>query len=262
MTGYDLALRILIALPAGLAVGSFLTVAITRAPMGESLVRPRSRCPSCGAAIRPSDNVPVVSWLALRGRCRACGSRISPVYPLTELVCGGLFVAVALRFEDPWRVMLLAPFVALLVAVTVIDVRHRMIPNALLYPALLLTAPYVVVADLLGGSLDAVRAGVGFLAYGGGLLLVALVAPGGMGMGDVKLAALVGLALGGLGLSSVGVAAGAGILIGGVAAIVALVAGRGRKSSLPFGPSIAAGAILSVFAGPQLADLYLRLVGA
>ena len=106
---------IVIALVLGLAFGSFMTVAIHRVPAGESLVRPRSRCPSCGGPIRSADNIPVISWLMLRGRCRACGVRISPVYPLTELACGGLFVAVALVYEDPWRAVLLAPFAGLMV---------------------------------------------------------------------------------------------------------------------------------------------------
>lgn len=261
MTGDDVALRVLIALPLGLVFGGFLTVAIHRLPVGESLSRPRSRCPGCGAQIRTVDTVPVVSWLLLRGRCRSCRARISPVYPLTELVTGALFVAVALTFEDPWRVVLLGPILGLLVAVTVIDWRHKIIPNRLVYPATVVTAVYVVVADLAGGQLDALRAGIGFLAYGAGLLIVALISPRGMGMGDVKLAALVGLTLGGLGLAFVAVAAGAGILIGGVAAIVAVIAGAGRKSALPYGPAIALGTAVAVFAGAELADAYLRLVG-
>ena len=262
MTGYDVALRILIALPLGLVFGSFLTVAIHRLPEGESLLRPRSRCPSCGSQIGAADNVPVVSWLLLGGRCRSCGARISAVYPLTELASGVLFVAVVLRFEDAWTAVMLAPFLGLLVAITVIDWRHRIIPNRLVYPAILLAAPYVAVADLAGGGLDAPRAGIGFLVYGMGLLIIALISPRGMGMGDVKLAALVGLCVGGLGLRYVGVAAGAGVLIGGVAAIVALAAGAGRKSALPYGPAIALGAGVAVFAGAELGEAYLRLIGA
>lgn len=262
MTGFDVALRILIALPTGLVFGSFLTVAIERLPRGESVVRPRSRCPTCRSPIRNVDNVPVASWVLLRGRCRACGVRIPPVYPLTEVASGGLFVAVALRFQDPWTAVLLAPFLGLLVAITAIDWRHKIIPNRLVYPAMAICAPYVALADLAGGGINALRAGLGFLAYGGGLLIVALISPRGMGMGDVKLAALVGLALGGLGLRFVGVAAGVGVLVGGAAAIVALAFGAGRKSALPYGPAIAVGAAVAVLAGSELADAYLRLVGA
>ena len=135
MTTSDVLLRLAIALPFGLVFGSFLTVAIHRVPAGESLVRPRSRCPSCGTPLRNVDNIPVVSWLALRGRCHACRARISSIYPLTELAYGGLFVAVALVYEDPWRAILLAPFCGLLVAISVIDIRDYQIPNVLVYPA-------------------------------------------------------------------------------------------------------------------------------
>ena len=261
MTGYDVALRVLIALPFGLAFGSFLTVAIHRIPAGESLVHPRSRCPSCGTTLRNVDNIPVVSWLVLRGRCHACGAKIGVVYPLTELACGGLFVAVALRFEDPWAAVLLAPFLAFLVALSVIDIRTKKIPNRLVYPATVAAALFIVVADLAGGELNAVQGGIGFLAYGLGLLIVALISPKGMGMGDVKLAALIGLVLGSLGLRFVAVAAGVGILLGGVGAIVALVAGASRKTGIPFGPFLAAGAAISVFFGGAIADAYLRLIG-
>ncbi len=258
----DTAIRLIIAIPFGLVFGSFLTVAIHRLPAKESLIRPRSRCPSCGAQLRNVDNIPVVSWLLLRGRCRGCGVRISVVYPLTELATAGLFVAAALVFDDPWVAVLMAPFLGILVAVAVIDVRHRIIPNGLMYPSLVIAPVYLIVARLAGAPLDLGRAGIGFLAYGGGLLLIALIAPRGLGMGDVKLAAVSGAVLGALGLRYVAVAAGVGILVGGVAAIVALVAGASRKSALPYGPSLALGAAAAVLAGRQIADAYLRLIGA
>ena len=145
MTTSDVLLRLAIALPFGLVFGSFLTVAIHRVPAGESLVRPRSRCPSCATPLRNVDNIPVVSWVALRGRCHACHARISPIYPLTELACGALFVAVALVYEDPWQAILLAPFCGLLVAISVIDIRVYRIPNVLVYPAVLVSAAFIVV---------------------------------------------------------------------------------------------------------------------
>src|SRR4029453_60940 len=277
MTTSDVLLRLAIALPFGLVFGSFLTVAINRVPAGESLVRPGSRCPGCRAPLRNVDNIPVVSWLALRGRCHACHARISPIYPLTELACGGLFVAVALVYEDPWRAILLAPFCGLLVAISVIDIRVYRIPNVLVYPAVLVAAAFIVVGDLAGGHLDALRGLLGFLAYGVGLLVVPLIAPGGMGIGDVKLAGLIGLVLGSIGLGLVGVAAGAGGLVGGGGggvgllrggartggggAIVAPTAGGNRKTRVPYGPFMAAGALLSVFVGQQIADAYVRLLG-
>jgi leader peptidase (prepilin peptidase) / N-methyltransferase len=250
---------IVIALVLGLAFGSFMTVAIYRVPAGESLVRPRSRCPSCGAPIRTTDNIPVISWLLLRGRCRACGVRISPVYPLTELACGGLFAAVALVYEDPWRAILLAPFAGLMVALSVIDIRHRRIPNRLVYPAVVIAAAVIVAGDLAGGGLDVLDAGIGLFAYGLALLIIALISKG-MGMGDVKLAGLIGLVLGSIGLDLVAVAAGMGILLGGVGAIVALLAGADRKSAIPYGPYLASGAVIAVFVGRQIADAYLNLL--
>jgi leader peptidase (prepilin peptidase) / N-methyltransferase len=258
----DTAIRLIVAIPFGLVFGSFLTVAIHRLPAKESLIRPRSRCPSCGAQLRNMDNVPVFSWILLRGRCHSCGARISVVYPLTELGTAGLFVAAALVFDDPWVAVLMAPFLGILVAVAVIDARHRIIPNGLMYPSLAIAPVYLIVARLAGAPVDLGDAGIGFLAYGGGLLLIALISPRGMGMGDVKLAALVGVVLGTLGLRYVAVAAGLGVLVGGVAAIAALVAGANRKSALPYGPSLALGAAAATLAGREIADAYLRLFGA
>lgn len=260
MTSPEIVFRIVVALLLGLVFGSFLTVVIYRIPAGESVLRPRSRCPSCGTPLRSVDNVPVVSWLLLGGRCHTCGANISAVYPLTELATGVMFVGVALWFSDPWQAALLAPFLGVLVAISVIDIRHKKIPNRLVYPSVVLAAAFIVVADLAGGGLDARSALVGFLAYGLGLLVIAVIAPRGMGMGDVKLAALIGLMLGSVGLESVAVAAGAAVLFGGVGAIVALLGGASRKTGLPFGPFMAAGAAVATFAAEPIADAYLRLV--
>ena len=252
--------RVVVAAPFGLLFGSFLTVAVYRLPRGESLVAPRSRCPSCGRQLRAIDNVPLVSWLFLRGRCHFCRARISAIYPLLELASGALFAGVALRLDDPWVAVLVAPFSALLVAISVIDIRTKKIPNRLVYPALLVSAGFLVVARLAGADVDLIRAGVGFLALGGGFLLIALIVPKGMGMGDVKLAALIGLVLGSQGLALVGVAAGVGVLLGGVGSIVALLAGASRKQAIPFGPFLAAGALVAVFAGSEIASRYLDLM--
>jgi leader peptidase (prepilin peptidase)/N-methyltransferase len=260
MTAADVALRLLVAVPLGLAFGSFLTVVIHRVPEGESVVSPRSRCPRCGTELRNRDNIPVLSWVLLRGRCRSCGEPISAVYPLVELACGGLFAAVALLRDDVWAAALLAPFLAILVAISIIDIRHRRIPNRIVYPAIVVSAAFIAVADLAGSDLSLPDAAIGFAAYGGVLLVVALVSPRGMGMGDVKLAALIGLVCGSLGLEHVAVAAGVGIVLGGIGAIVALAAGATRKSALPFGPFLAAGAVVSVVAGEAIADAYLRFV--
>jgi leader peptidase (prepilin peptidase) / N-methyltransferase len=251
-------LRIAVAFPLGLVFGSFLTVVTHRVPKGESLVAPRSRCPVCGTRLRNADNIPLVSWLLLRGRCRSCGARISPMYPLTELATAGLFVAAALTFDRVWVAVMMAPFLGLMVALAVIDIRHRIIPNRVVYPSLLAFAAYILIVGLAGGGLDVIRAATGLLAYGGVLLLVTIVSPKGMGMGDVKLAAFIGLVLGSLGLRYVTVAAGAGILLGGVGAIVALIAGASRKNAIPFGPFLAAGAVAGAFLAPQISSFYLR----
>jgi leader peptidase (prepilin peptidase)/N-methyltransferase len=254
----DVWVRVLVALPLGLAVGSFLTVAIHRIPAGESLMHPRSRCPNCGTEIANRDNVPVVSWLLLRGRCRACGGRISPVYPLTELATGALFVATTLTFRDVWIAAMLCAFLALMPAITMIDVGHRIIPNKLTYPSLVGFPIYIAVAWLLGADLDPVRAAIGFVAYGGGLFVVAVVS-GGMGFGDVKLAGVIGVVLGALGLGYVGVAAGAALVLGGLGGVIALLLGRSRKDAIPFGPYMALGAMVAVFFGERLAAAYLGL---
>lgn len=260
MTAVEIWFRVAVFLPLGLVFGSFLTVAIHRVPAGESLVRPRSRCPACETQIRGIDNIPVVSWVALRGRCRSCGVRIPAVYPLLEVGTGALFVATALRHPDPWRAALLAPFLGVLLALSVIDARTKRLPNRIVYPSLAIAAVYLPLARLGGGAVDLIGAGMGLLAYGGALLIVALMSPRGMGMGDVKLAGLIGLTLGALGLRYVAVAAGLGILLGGVGAVAALLAGASRKQAVPFGPFLAAGAALAVFVAPQAAAVYLDLI--
>jgi leader peptidase (prepilin peptidase)/N-methyltransferase len=167
-------------------------------------------------------------------------------------------VGASLAFRDVWVAALMAAFLAVLLAVSAIDLRNRIIPNRIVYPSVLVAAAAVLAIDLAGGPLDILHALIGLAAFGGGLLVIALISPRGMGMGDVKLAGLIGLVVGSLALSRVAVAAGAAILIGGVAAIVALALGRGRKSALPFGPSLALGAAVAVFAGAQIAHAYLH----
>jgi leader peptidase (prepilin peptidase)/N-methyltransferase len=252
----DAWIRAIVALPFGLVLGSFMTVAAYRLPKGESVVRPRSRCPACGAEIGARDNIPVFSWLLLRGRCRRCGERISIEYPLLELATAGVVVLAAIRYPDPWQAVLVAGLLALMPGIALIDLRHRIIPNRLTYPALLLFVPLILLAWAVGDAVDPVRAGLGLLLYGGVLFIVAAIS-GGMGMGDVKLAALIGLVLGSLGLRFVGVAAAAAIVLGGLGAIVALAMGRGRKSAIPFGPYLAVGAVVAGLWGEPLASWYI-----
>jgi leader peptidase (prepilin peptidase)/N-methyltransferase len=253
----DAWLRALVAFPFGLVVGSFMTVVVARVPAKESLVRPRSRCPSCGSPIRNRDNVPVLGWLLLRGRCRACGARISVMYPLLEvstavLISGSFFVDASI-----WVAVAIAALLALMPAIAVIDVQHRIIPNTLMYPALVGFPAYLVIAAIAGAPVDLMRMLIGFALFGGVLFLVAAVSRG-MGMGDVKLAALLGAVFGSLGLRYVGVAAGAAIVLGGLGGLAALAIGRGRKAAIPFGPYLAAGAVAAAFWGRPIADWYLR----
>ena len=235
----------------GAAVGSFLNVVAYRLPRGESLVSPRSRCPSCDTAIGPWDNVPVVSWLLLRGRCRSCGESISSRYPLVEALTAAVFVGVAVVRGVDLDLVLELPFAAALIAVAAIDLERHVIPNRILLPAAIygVAAAAVVSTDALPELLIS-----GAVAFGA-LLLVALAHPAGMGMGDVKLAGVMGLYLG----SAVAPALLIAFLAGALAGMgVILREGAGaRKKGLPFGPFLALGGVIGLLAGPELVDLYL-----
>jgi len=234
----------------GAVVGSFLNVVIHRLPRGESLVHPRSRCPACGRQIAGYDNVPIVSWLALRGRCRHCGEPISPRYPVVELLTALAFAAVVLvrSFDDD--LILELPFVAGLIALAGIDLDHKLLPNKIVYPL----AAYGLIAMLLverDDLLEHVIAGTGAFAF----LLVAVIAyPRGMGMGDVKLAGVMGLYLGASVIPALLVAFLSGSLAGIV--ILAREGAAARKKAIPFGVFLALGGIIGVLAGPELIDLY------
>jgi leader peptidase (prepilin peptidase) / N-methyltransferase len=254
----DVLIRALVAIPFGLTIGSFMTVAVHRLPRNESLLVPRSRCPGCGARLRNRENIPVLSWILLRGRCRTCGMRISIEYPLIELATAAVVVGSAIAWPDPWVAVIVAAMASMMPAIALIDARHHIIPNKLMYPSLIAFPLLLVAARLFGAPVNLAGAAIGFLAYGGGLLLIALVSRG-MGMGDVKLAGLIGVVLGALGLRYVGVAAGAAIVLGGVGGLLALLLGRSRKDMIPFGPYMAVGAMVAVFVGDRLADGYLDL---
>lgn len=234
----------------GLLVGSFLNVVAHRVPRGESVVRPRSRCPSCGTTIRARDNVPVLSWLLLRGRCRDCAAPIAARYPLIEALTGAVFAAlVAVHGPEPELAAYL-PFAALLVAVAAIDLEHRIIPNRLVGPAAAwaLLAWAVVEPSFLS---EAAAAGAGAFAF---LLLAALAHPAGMGMGDVKLAGAMGLYLGLSVVPALLVAFLAGSVVG--LAILAREGRDARKKGVPFGPFLALGGIVGALAGDELIALY------
>jgi leader peptidase (prepilin peptidase) / N-methyltransferase len=231
-------------------LGSFLNVVIHRLPRGESLVHPRSRCPSCETQIAGYDNIPIVSWLVLRGRCRHCGAAISPRYPAVELITALVFAAVVLvrGFDDDLIIEL--PFVAGLIALAGIDLDHQLLPNKIVYPL----AAWGVVAVLIADRDDIVEhlvAGAGAFVF---LFLAVLAYPRGMGMGDVKLAGAMGIYLGASVIPALLVAFLTGSVVG--IAIIAREGAAARKKAVPFGIFLALGGIVGVLAGPELIDVY------
>jgi leader peptidase (prepilin peptidase)/N-methyltransferase len=243
----------ILALPAGLILGSFATVVAHRVPRGESIAAGRSRCVSCGATVAAYDNVPVLSWLALRGQCRHCGARIPARYPLTELAMAALFVATVMIVGtgDPAELGLGFAFCALMVIVTLTDLERRVIPNAVLGVGAAIGIAIVAASD--PGSL--VERAVGAAGAGGALLCVALAYPRGMGMGDVKLAAVIGLYLGRAVVPAIVIGCGVGALYG--LWLIARYGGEARKRTVPFGPFLALGGIVGLWYGDAIVDWYL-----
>ena len=235
----------------GLLVGSFLNVVVHRLPRGESLSRPRSRCPGCEAQIAAYDNVPVLSWLVLRGRCRHCGTAISGRYPAIELLTGAAFASTAGVLGTDDMLVLELPFVAMLIAVAAIDLEHRIVPNRILAPLALWAVVALAVVDSAELP-EALIAGAAAFAF---LLLTALIHPAGMGMGDVKLAGVMGLYLGLAVLPALLVAFLAGSIVG-VAMLVREGAGA-RKKGVPFAPFLAFGGLVGLLAGDDLISLYV-----
>jgi leader peptidase (prepilin peptidase) / N-methyltransferase len=233
----------------GAIIGSFLNVVAYRLPRGESLSRPRSRCPGCSTPIKPYDNVPVLSWLLLRGRCRSCKIRIPVRYPLVEAGTGLLCALVALAADNVWLGL---AFVLLLVPVTLIDLDHRIIPNRLMLIGAVVAPAILVVTD--PGAIPEHL--IAAAAAGGFLLVAALAYPRGMGMGDVKLAAVMGLFLGRSVAPAMFVALIAGTLVGALV-IARKGASEGRKTAVPFGPFLAFGGVVGLLAGDAIVDWYL-----
>jgi leader peptidase (prepilin peptidase)/N-methyltransferase len=243
---------LLIVFLGGLAAGSFATAVAHRVPRGISVAGPRSQCPACGAQIAAYDNLPLFSWLLLRGRARCCGVRISPRYPLTELVTGLLFVATVLVYRDvPAEAAIGLVFVTLLAIITLTDLEQRIIPNKVLIVGALLCVAIAAPTDPSGLSERAIAAA----AAGGVFFLVVLAYPAGMGLGDVKLAATMGLFLG----RAVGPAILIALLAGSLVGIALLVrhGSKARKMAVPFGPFLALGGVVALLCGDQLIDLYL-----
>jgi leader peptidase (prepilin peptidase)/N-methyltransferase len=244
---------VLLSFVLGLVAGSFATAAAHRVPRGVSLVIARSECPACGAQIAAYDNVPVVSWLVLRGRARCCGAPISPRYPLTELGLGLLFAltAVVHRHDSVAEVAIDFVFLTMLAIVTLTDLERRIIPNKVLLAGAVVCIAIAAPTD--PGSL--LERAIAAAAGGGVLFLVALAYPKGMGLGDVKLTATMGVFLGRALAPAVLFALLAGSLVG--LALIARHGAAARKMAIPFGPFLALGGVLGMLVGNQLLDLYL-----
>ena len=259
----------------GSLIGSFLNVVVYRVPAGMSVLRPASACPSCGGHIRAYDNVPVLSWLLLRGRCRDCRARISVRYPLVELGTAILFAAVAYAFLGPLHTagrppvataLELAAYLwlaAVSVALALIDIETHRLPDRIVLPALIAVTVLLAAAAAVEGDwarlLRAIVGGAGlFLFY----LVLALVRPGGMGMGDVKLAAVLGVALGWAGWGALAVGAFAAFVLGGLFGVALLASRRVRRGAgIPFGPWMLAGGWIGILFGATLAASYFAMIG-
>jgi leader peptidase (prepilin peptidase)/N-methyltransferase len=237
----------------GAIFGSFLNVVIHRLPRHESVVFPASHCPGCDMPVRPYDNIPILSWVLLRGHCRGCGEPISPRYPLVEAGTAALCVGAVIAHTSAADMASSVALILIVVPAAAIDLEHRIIPNKI-------TALGAVLALVLGTALDPSGEPVRLIAAaaaGGFLLLAALAYPGGMGMGDVKLAAVMGLFLGSAVAPAILVELLSGVTVGAVV-IARKGAHAGRKTAIPFGPFLAFGALVAVFAGQDIVQLYVN----
>lgn len=239
----------------GLAFGSFASLVVDRWPRGESVVRPASHCDGCRRRLAPWELLPVVSWLALRGRCRTCERRIPAAVPATEAACG-LLAAAAVAFAGvTWQAVAVATLAVVLVPVVIIDLRHRLIPDILVLPATALALTAAILADPARWWVPV----VGAAGAAGFLLLLWAIHPAGMGLGDVKLAALMGAVLGASVIPAFAIAFGAGAVLG--LALLLRMGPRARKVAVPFGPFLAAGALAALWAGPAILDWYTGTIG-
>ncbi|MCF8526405.1 MAG: prepilin peptidase [Candidatus Nanopelagicales bacterium] len=246
----------------GVIIGSFLNVVIHRVPEGQSLVRPGSACPACGAAVRPRDNIPIVSWLLLRGRCRDCSAPISKRYPIVEAVTGVLWAVLAWWALVTPDALPLLPLVLVLtaagVALTVIDLDHHRLPNAIVLTLYPVTVAGLLLAGALGGRWPWAAAGIGAALWLVVIGIPWLVSGGrGMGFGDVKLAPVLGVTLGWWALSASVVGLFLAFGLGALVGIILMIAGRaGRKTALPFGPFLLVGALVGLLVGPAIGSAY------
>lgn len=238
----------------GLVIGSFLNVVIHRVPLRQSIVWPSSRCPNCGERIKSFDNLPVLSYLVLRGKCRDCKVRISPRYPLVETLTGLLFVLAAYEFGLSLAFVSALVLICVLVALAGTDLEHRLLPNRIVVPAAV--AGFIL---SVAGDPDAWWVYlVSVLGVAGGLFALALAYPGGMGMGDVKMGGMLGAFLGPYAALAVFFGALVGVLVGGVLMVVGKMQ---RGSALPFGVFLSVAGVVTLFVGQDIWNFYLRRIG-
>jgi leader peptidase (prepilin peptidase)/N-methyltransferase len=263
----------------GAFIGSFLNVVVYRVPLGRSVVSPGSACGACGHAIRWYDNIPLVSWLLLRGKCRDCGSGISARYPLVELGTAAFLALAAWRFVPEvaaglegasanatiaagLQTVAFLYLAAISLALAIIDVETHRLPNALVLPAFPVGVALLGISAALSGAWLSLLTGLAVaVAFAVIYAVPAFARPGSMGMGDVKLAGVLGLYLGWLGLAPAGVGLLAGFILGGGAGLALLLSGRGRTAKIAFGPWLLAGAWVGILFGEPLAEAYLSLYG-
>src|SRR5215203_3561053 len=237
----------------GLVVGSFLNVVIHRVPRRESILWPASHCPHCGEPIRPGDNIPLISYLLLRGRCRNCKEPISVRYPAVEATTGLLFGAAAYEFGVSLALLHALVLISVLILLAVIDLEHRLLPNVIVGPAALVGLVLSILANPAGWWIYPLSA----IAVAGALLVLALIYPSGMGMGDVKMGGMLGAFLG----PYAALAVFLGALLGAVTGGLLMAAGKlQRRSALPFGLFMAVGGVIALFIGPQLWSMYISLM--
>jgi leader peptidase (prepilin peptidase)/N-methyltransferase len=248
----------------GLLVGSFANVVIYRVPAGHSVVAPPSTCPACGARIRARDNIPVLSWLWLRGRCRDCGAAISPRYVLVEALTGLVFAGVGLRFGLSWTALGEAALMAGLVALAFIDLDHMLLPKKVVYVTLAVVGVALSAGAASGGQWR--RLGVALLSAAvawGVFFAINYISPKALGFGDVRLALLIGFGLGWLGAAYAFLGFVVASVLGSIVGVSLIAAGRaGRKSAVPFGTFLGAGAMLAALLGSPVVNWYLGLLHA
>lgn len=244
----------------GIIVGSFLNVCIYRLPRNISIIRPSSACPSCNTPIKPWDNIPILSYILLRGKCRKCGESISLRYPMVELLNGLFYIAALNNFGLGWHLPFLFAFVSAMIVITLIDLDFQIIPDVITLPGIvigMISASFLLPDPFNVSVVGFKNSLIGFLLGGGLYYLIAVLSRGGMGGGDIKMMAMVGAFSG---WKAVLLTTFIGSLVGSIFGIFLMVfKGKGRKTKIPFGPFLALGAIITLFWGGKILHWYFQI---